>query len=306
MWYESDGSAIYYKSCACGAVSHDANYTFQSTVVPVFARFDFGTNSKAEALGVTSHEYLVNALFYDENFISVSYTEDTLIMTALQNHPEIITEYDENGDLVEVPGERYTTISYALRFDNLITYEFNDHLTKEKNFMKIRIKNSSTNNIMSFQFIDTIRTSYTTTMAAICMYMQGGAPTMVGDHKLTASPSNQFETYTYDINLLAYLARSNHRGDPQANSYLSLMEYVANGGSINSNHWNWISPDGEVCGLRFYVLGAYGGSADTVGFAYADTRANIVKGATAEIDYIIFGMKDNIDSYTSYMEDAEN
>ena len=141
------------------------------------------------------------------------------------------------------------------------------------------------------------------------MYLQGGAPTVddyvIGDNKLTCEPDNEYRIYTYDINFLAALGRYNHRGEWQGNSYVHMAYYVGAGGSTGSNNWNWMGTN-SVYGLQFFVLGAYGGSATTQGFIYGDTRANIVAGATVEIDYIIFGAKADLNSYTSYIEDQYN
>ena len=57
----------------------------ESTTVPIFARFDFGTKSKAEAERRTSHEYILSALTYDAQAVSVAFTDDALILTALSD-----------------------------------------------------------------------------------------------------------------------------------------------------------------------------------------------------------------------------
>ena len=50
-------------------------------------------------------------------------------------------------------------------------------------------------------------------------------------------------------------------------------------------------------------MGAYGGSSTFAGFA--DTRTNIKQGNRVEVDYVIFGSSvDQLDAYTSYIEDA--
>ena len=176
--------------------------------------------------------------------------------------------------------------------------------------MKVRIKNNTSNNIMAFRFKGHNHSAYATTLLASCMYLQGGAPTMAdyeaGNNRLTCEPSAEYGVYTYDINFLATLGRAGSRKEDRAQSYAHFAEDVANGGSIGSNNWNWLS--GEVCSLQFFVLGAYGGSSasERAYFTYADTRTNIVEGATVEIDYIIFGTKDGVNDYTSYIEDVYN
>jgi hypothetical protein len=142
------------------------------------------------------------------------------------------------------------------------------------------------------------------------MYLQGGAPTVedcqAGDHKLTCDPSTEYAVYTYDINFLAAMGRFSARVEAPGASYGAMLEHVANGGSINSNNWYFMGS--EPCtALEFFVLGAYGGAANRAGFTYGDTRANIVEGASVEIDYIIFGANNELlNGYTSYIEDAYN
>ena len=284
--------------------ANDTTTAETTTLPPVFARFDFGTASKAEDLGMTSHEYLVEVLTFDANFLKVEYTEDTMIVTAVQSHPEMIL--GEDGK--EAPGGRYAITSYALCYEDLVTYDFDDELKKENNFMRFRIKNNTTNNIMSFRWHKSGQ-DYATTLLATCMYLQGGAPNVedyvAGEHRLTCEASEEFGVYTYDINFLAAMGRHSARGEWQGNSYVHMAYNVGIGGSTGSNNWNWMGA--EACtALEFFVLGAYAGSATAKGFTYGDTRANIVEGATVEIDYIIFAPKANLNSFTSYAQDAYN
>ena len=287
-----------------GTTPADTTTAETTTLPPVFARFDFGTASKAEALGMTSHEYLVEVLTFDANYISVEYTEDTMIVTAVQSHPEILL--GEDGK--EAPGGRYEITSYALCYEDLVTYDFDDELKKESNFMRFRIKNNTTNNIMSFRWHKAGQ-AYATTLLATCMYLQGGAPTVddyvAGNHRLTCEASEEFGVYTYDINFIAAMGRHSARGEWQGDSYVHMAYNVGLGGSTGSNNWNWMGA--EACtALEFFVLGAYAGSAAAKGFTYGDTRGNIVEGATVEIDYIIFAAKADLNSFTSYLQDAYN
>ena len=293
---------------AADTTAADTTAADTTTLPPVFARFDFGTKSKAQDLKMTSHEYLTKALTYDEAFISVDYTEDSIIVTAVQDHPEIVTELDEDGDPVEKPGDRYAVTSYALCFEDLVTYDFDDELKKESNFMRFRIKNNTTNNMMAFRWHKAGQ-AYATTLLASCMYLQGGAPTVddyvAGEHKLTCEASEAYGVYTYDINFLAAMGRHTARGEWQGNSYVHMAYNVGVGGSTGSNNWNWLGTE-AVTSVQFFVLGAFGGAAYRKGFEFADTRANIVKGATVEIDYIIFGAKADLNSFTSYDQDVYN
>ncbi|MBQ2988082.1 MAG: hypothetical protein IJD59_03160 [Clostridia bacterium] len=253
---------------------------------------------------MTSHAYLTEALTIDENFIKVEYTDDSIIVTAVKDHPAITL--GEDGK--EAPGDAYAITSYALCFEDLVTYDFDDELKKDKNFVRFRIKNNTTNNIMAFRWHKAGQ-AYATTLLATCMYLQGGAPTVddyvAGENKLTCEASEEYGVYTYDINFLAFMGRENANGRTPGNSYVHMAYYAGLGGSTGSNNWNWMGTE-SVAALEFFVLGAFGGSATSKAAAYGDTRANIVEGATVEIDYIIFGAKADLNSYTSYIEDVYN
>ena len=286
--------------------------TESTTVFPVFARFDFGTSTKAEALGYTSHEYLVEYLTFDSEFISATFTEDSLVITALKDHPEIKSTVNEKGNTVE-DFNGYSSISYAIRFDSYGIYDFDQHLTKNDKFMKIRILNNTNNNIISFAFGDIARSSssYATTLNASCLYLQGGAPSVrdiiAGDNKLTADPVNEYKSYTYDINLVMALTRYAQRGEAAADySYADYTCRVGQGiTGTGSNNWNWIAADSEVHSLRFWLLGAYGVHFNTDYFAYADNRENIKAGNTVEVDYIVFApTTGDFKNFTSNIEDA--
>jgi uncharacterized lipoprotein YehR (DUF1307 family) len=96
--------------------------TTTTTLYPVFARFDFGTATKAEADGFTKHTYLTEALTYDAEFISVEYTEDTIIVKALQSHPEMSFTGANGGESIatdENGKAAYSVTSYALCFEDL-------------------------------------------------------------------------------------------------------------------------------------------------------------------------------------------
>ena len=284
--------------------------TTTTTLYPVFARFDFGTDTKAKADGFTSHEYLTKVLTYDAEFISVEYTKDTIIVKALKDHPEMSftgangaesIATDENGKAA------YSVTSYALCFEDLTTYDFDDEMKKEKGIMRIRIKNSTSNNIIAVRWHKAGQ-SYATTLLASCMYLQGGEPNMIDwinkDNKMTCEPSDTFETYDYNMNDLAALGRFGANKNLNSQSYGLYEYYVYCGGATGSNNWNWMGNE-AITAFQFFVLGAYGGSAASgrYYFTYADTRANIVEGATVEIDYIIFG-KDTteLDKFQSNIE----
>ena len=271
------------------------------TTVPLYARFDFGTNTKAEANGLTSHEYLTSILSYDADYVAVEFTEDTWVIYATQNY---------------VSGLGVDT--FALCFENIVTYDFNEELIPgwgawssspftsanvgkswvgKHQYMQVRMLNSTTNNMMSIHFMAAKDAAWSTAQIATCMYLQGGAPTSASDKKLTASVATEFETYTYDVNFLAGVTyyKNTHT------SYTGWVDAVKAAGTIpNGNNWLWSA---SITGIKFHFLGAYGGSSTFAGFA--DTRTNIKQGNKVEVDYVIFGSSvEQLDAYTSTIEDA--
>ncbi len=253
---------------------------------------------------------------YDATFIEVTHTADTIVIKALQDHPEIKSTVNEKGNTVEdfyhgADEAFYSSLSYALRFE-FDTYTYNEHLTKNDKYMRVRILNNTNNNMISFSFGDLARSSsaHATTLNASCLYLQGGAPSVrdivAGNHKLTADPVDSFKSYTYDINLVMALTRHAQRGEAQAaHSYADYTCMLGQGlTSTGSNNWNWMAADTEVFSLRFWFLGAYGVHFNTDYFSYADTRANIKAGNTVEVDYVIFApTTGDLNKFTSKIED---
>ena len=309
-------------SSSSSSESTEATTTESTTTLPpVFARFDFGTESKAIDLGMTTHEFLTKHLSYEEAYISVEYTEDAMVITALQDHPEIKLYIDEDGDRAEdfkhgAEEAFYSSLSYAVCFDDFDIYGFDDHLTKDQKFMKVRILNNTPNNVISFAFRDNNR-GYSTTMNASCLYLQGGAPTVrdlvegaknsdYDQFRLTADPVDSYQSYVYDINLVMALTRYAQRGEaPAADSYVDYIYKLGAGiTSTGANNWNWMGAN-EVSGLRFWFLGAYGVHSYRDYFDYADSRANIKKDAQVAVDYVTFAdTKANLNLYTSKIEDV--
>ena len=271
------------------------------TTVPLYARFDFGTKTKAEDEGLTSHEYLVSILKYDADYLAVEYTEDTWVLYATQNY---------------VSGLGVDT--FALCFENIVTYDFDAELIPgwgswssapftsanvgkswvgKHQYMQVRMLNSTNNNMMSIHFMAAKDAAWSTAQIATCMYLQGGAPASASDKKLTAAPATEFETYVYDVNFLAGVTyyKNTHT------SYMGWVDAVKAAGTVpNGNNWLWSA---SITGIKFHFMGAYGGSSTFAGFA--DTRTNIKQGNRVEVDYVIFGSSvEQLDAYTSYIEDA--
>ncbi len=273
------------------------------STVPVFARFDFGTATKAEAEGKTSHAYLTSALTYNESNIALVYTEDTVVVYAKAN----ATSSDGKQD-------------FALRFEDIVTFDFDDELMNgwggfgngplnpnntwhgRHQFVKFRMRNFTTNNVMSIEFM---RSSdggawYTTTIAGH-MYLQGGPSS-----GKTATVNDEWKIYTYDMAFQNSLTRSflmQDQGAEDFGKYTNVVQGIqAHKDRGNYFIQNWGSAT-TINGIRFGVLGAY----DPSDKAYGDTRTTIKMGAKVEIDYIVFGSSlEQLQGYTSYIEDAAN
>ncbi len=283
--------------------------------LPAYTRLDFGTNSRVHqenlANGVDLHQWIVDTMTYNSTYVDVKYTEDTMIVYALK---------DYSTDLVD------TASAYALYFADIVSYDFADDLVSgygtwsaapyvdptattgwvgRHQYMQIRCKNNSTNNMMSVEFAKTVGGFATTTMAP-CMYLQAGAPTTTTDLKRSASAAmSDFATFTYDMNFLAHCGR-NWAGD-----YASMVAAVLqNPNGCGSNNWVWFG-GASVVSLRFHVLGAYSSTYSSSGRAEyfsashlaRDSREFIKEGNSIEIDYIIFGSTpEQLDAWKSISE----
>ena len=271
--------------------------------LPIFARFDFGTKSMAEDAGMTSHEYIISILDYDSEAISVTFTEDSMILTSLLDGTfEAVGEQASLADsdhFIRGTKTCYRPLNtFAVKFDNMVTFDFDDELhsgygmwhnfpftydnmIKDENwrgyhqFMKIRLKNPTDNSAIAMQFNNS--TGFATTQFAVMS---------VGANK------PDYASYIYD---LCY-----------ASTYPS-GKGVLLAGSNPGNNWTW-KQDAQVTGLRFHLLGAtcsyanaYLNNVFDAGetaadydayyeyFKRLDTRAAIKKGNSVEIDYIVFG-----------------
>ena len=270
--------------------------TTTGTTVPLFARFDFGTKTKAEAEGLTSHEYLVSALTYDDSRLAIEYTEDTIVIYAKKS-------YDSEA----------TRDSYALCFSDIVTYDFDAELIPgfggwngaplapnytswqgKIQYMKLRILNETTNNIVAVHW-HRAGEGFATTTCSTSMYLQGGAPSTEKTHNLTAEKSTTFENYIYDMAFLSAVGRETIYGGK--GSYMAVVNEAKTNNRYAQNNWN--TAVGNITGINFHFLGAYGKA------GVNDTRSNIKMGSKVEIDYVVFGSSvEQLNAYTSYAEDA--
>ena len=67
-----------------------------TTTLPMFARFDFGTDTVAQDNKETSHEWLVNALSYNKDLITVEFLEDSWKITNEEDLDKYLDELRKN------------------------------------------------------------------------------------------------------------------------------------------------------------------------------------------------------------------
>ncbi len=266
----------------------------------VFDRFDWGTDSKAQAAGETSHDYLVANLKYDSSRIYVEYTEDTIVIYATK-------DYDTSAG----------RDSYALLFEDIVTYDFDDEMVPgwgewagapmnpgtswggRYQYGKVRLKSNTTNNVISVHWHRAGEGFATTTVAA-SMYLHAGAPGASNDkvtekHAMVAKEVyDEWAVYYYDMMFLSGVGRESVYG---GKDYLTIVTNTKNNNSYPQNNWN--TANGNITAMNFHFLGAYGKT------NINDTRANIKAGNRVEVDYFIFGCSlAQLEAYTSNLEDA--
>ena len=276
-----------------------------TTTLPMFARFDFGTDTTAQDDGQTSHEWLKNNLSYNESYIKVEFFEDSWKIYALKTYVSGTTPTD----------------AYAVVFQNIADVEYEDlvpgwgtwsrypvqesYVSKtdswngKHQYMKIRIKNNTENNMISFGFKGN-NNKFATTYCVSNMYMQGG------DDKLTCTPSDEWAVYYYDVpkccQVSSYAYGAGRNNNTDIGVATSFTQWVELYGPTNAyNGLNWSTVGGPCGGIKFNLLGAekYHSRVPT----WCDSRANIKKGATVEVDYILFGSTiEQLEAYKSKME----
>ena len=262
----------------------------QTTTLPAFLRFDFGTDTKAQDAKQTSHEWLVNALSYNKDLITVEFLEDSWKITANKDYAT-----DDASDGYAIAFAKIVELDYEdlvpgwgtwARYPVNTTYVGNPASWEGKHqYMKIRIKNNTVNNMISFGFIGN-NGSFGTTFCVSNMYMQGG------DDKLTCEPSDEWAVYYYDVGkccqVSSYAYGAGRNNSTDIGVATSFTQWVELYGPTNAyNGLNWTTVGGPCGGLKFNLLGAekYHSRVPT----WCDSRANIKKGATVEVDYIFFG-----------------
>ncbi len=305
----------------------------------VYARFDFGTKTEAEANNLTSHEYLTSHLSYNSSYLWIDYDEDNIIVYATQ---------DYNYSTMQS-----SRLNYALVFDDISAdYTFEDPQEihcgfgtwdnypyssanvgvegKWKGFhqyIKIRFVNASPNTKIGFWYKSTSLATYYTTAVACIPVTPGKA-----NSDYLNNDAN-YQVVIYDILNAMNLATG-------------ANELTPDNGKGPGNNWIWQGASQYVTGLRFHLLGnAAGGNArggatfakagnnkadDGTGnmiaadgsgkvtswsanealtsakaLAALDTRGLIKAGNAIKVDYIVFGSSpDQLLTYKSAAEKA--
>ena len=285
-----------------------------TTTLPAFVRFDFGKDTRAADEGLTSHDWLVENLTYNKEYLVLEFLDDSWKIWVKKG-------YDKNAG-------RY---SWMLQFDNLLSLDFEGALQScwgtwngypyssgnvgrswqgHHQYMKIRIKNPTENNMISFWWksVD----NYNTAKVASNMYLQGG----VG--KKTCEPTEEWKTYIYDITLCVVLASNYGRVDRYPKGvqedinkgrydkahvpFTRVIECAASGDYNGSNNWCWTSGQ-QTSGIQFSFVGA----TSVNNAASCDSRDNIKKGTWVEVDYVIFGSTpEQLEAWKSKSEAAAN
>ena len=311
------------------------------TTMPLYARLDFGTDSYAVQNGLTAHQYLMDILSYSESNLYIDVKEDSWKIWVMASFPlkdDGTPDYDAQG---------FSSSAYALTFDSVITYDYDfpdegmwpgwgtwskypyttasvgKSWVGRHQYMKIRLINNTSNNMIGMAWSASNSPGYFTTLQCSNLYLQG----TVGSK--TCTPTEKYATYTYDLALTNALC-SNRFGwgsgqvtladgtkTAQADwcslktttfaVFLERAKDPANIGLIGANNYN--AAAAEVTGLRFFLFGAVdnkGGGDNTPDNINCDCRENAKQGTYVEVDYIIFGSSiDQLDEYKSNLERAQ-
>lgn len=258
-----------------------------TTGAPIFARFDFGTKTYAEDNGLTTNEYLMSILAYDESRLQITFKEDSW---------EIWTK--KAGTSAD------GAVDFALRFDDLVTFDFDDELktggAPNHRYVKMRLIHNTTNNMMGIAFRSTSDGGwYTTTMASNMYIVQDGNYAKTS----AQAKSEDWIVRIYDMLLCSSFASGKYASGINKNSTFKqqVAAVEAAGGSIPGNNWSW-GGGKQQQGLRFnFFCGTSTYNSSEI--KDADTRANVERGAYVDVDYVVFGSStDQLATYKSYME----
>ncbi|MCR5458231.1 MAG: hypothetical protein K6F14_09205 [Clostridiales bacterium] len=313
----------------------------ETTTLPVFARFDFGTKTYAEENDLTSHEYLIGELKYDDSALYIDFSDDYWDIYTVAPYDSSNVTW-ENGAL--------KNMRFGVVFNDLVTFDFDDEIvhgwgswanypysqpteTTEwhgtHQYMQVRMVNNTTNNIWGIRYINTGDGTYYTTEVIGNLYLQGGEPTSSTDYRRTCTASDAWAVYTYDLMMVGGIAAG--RGwsavsgkdgkiDDGVDNYYDQVQMSYAKGKVGGSNISW-QPKKGFTALEFNFFGGVytfeydvdekWDEATKTAWETAqnhlkeacDTRENIVAGMNVKVDYIIFGCSpEQCDAYKSFME----
>ena len=290
------------------------------TTLPLYARFDFGTESYAVQNGLTAHQFLMDVLEYDAARLTIDVKEDSWKIW-------VMSDWDDSA----------ANNAYGLKFDSIITYDYDfpdqgffpgwgtwskypyttanvgKSWVGRHQYMKVRLINNTSNNMIGMWWSASNTPGYFTTLRCSNLYLQGAT----GSNTCTAT--TEYATYIYDLALTNALASNrfgwgsstvvNKNGETVAqeswctetsfNDFVKAAQNPANIGNIGAN--NYTGAAAEAGGVQFFFFGAV----DDVSYSNTDSRKNAKQGTYVEVDYVLFGSTiDQLESYKSNIERA--
>lgn len=225
------------------------------TTEGIYARFDFGTKTEAEANNLTSHEYLKSHLSYNASYLWVDYDEDNMIVYATTDY-NYSTMQDSKNNFALI----YDDISADYTFEDpqeihcgFGTWDNYPYTSANvgvegrwkgfHQYIKIRFVNASANTKIGFWYKSTSMAAYYTTGVA-CVPVAAGK---TGSDYL--NNDDNYQVVIYDvINAMNMATGAN--------------ELTPENGKGPGNNWIWQGTSQFVTGLRFHLMGmAAGGNA---------------------------------------------
>ena len=243
------------------------------TTEGIYARFDFGTKTEAEANNLTSHEYLKSHLSYNASYLWVDYDEDNMIVYATTDYNYSTMQSSKNN--------------FALIYDDISAdYTFEDPQEIHCGFgtwdnypytsanvgvegrwkgfhqyIKIRFVNASANTKIGFWYKSTSMAAYYTTGVA-CVPVAAGK---TGSDYL--NNDDNYQVVIYDvINAMNMATGAN--------------ELTPENGKGPGNNWIWQGTSQFVTGLRFHLMGMAAGGNARSGNTFANAGTNATDDGT--------------------------
>ncbi len=237
------------------------------TTEGIYARFDFGTKTEAEANNLTSHEYLKSHLSYNASYLWVDYDEDNMIVYATTDY-NYSTMQDSNNNFALI----YDDISADYTFEDpqeihcgFGTWDNYPYTSANvgvegrwkgfHQYIKIRFVNASANTKIGFWYKSTSMAAYYRTGVA-CVPVAAGK---TGSDYL--NNDDNYQVVIYDvINAMNMATGAN--------------ELTPENGKGPGNNWIWQGTSQFVTGLRFHLMGMAAGGNARSGNTFAKDGTN--------------------------------